>query len=150
MVISTYYLRDLEIWIYIPESPKLKMWLNAPEFEKPLHQRANVSWFCTLCSLGESSQWLHWVSWVSETPWETNTGLGSFKVSHYVFIPKIFLFLKRTWQRRALWSAASFPLALAPKHPLPHHFDSCSVTTKTSMMDLLLEHNAVCLEKHPL
>ena len=41
-------------------------------------------------------------------------------------------------------------LFLWPRHPSAHHFDSCSVTTKTSMMDLLLEHNAVCLEKRPL
>ena len=36
------------------------------------------------------------------------------------------------------------------RHLSAHHFDSCSATKKSNMMDLLLEHNAVCLEKHPL
>lgn len=63
------YVLGLEIWaVYSRITQTSQMRFNSGEFKKTLHCWTNVNWFCTLCGLHESSQWLNWVSQVSKTP----------------------------------------------------------------------------------
>lgn len=88
-------------------------------------------------------QWLGWVSSVQNSLNVKTLGIGSFKVSRHIFIPQIFLFLKRT---RAKEGTADLEhLFLCPGTYQPIILIS-ALQPKSSMMDLLLEHNAVCLE----
>lgn len=122
--------------------PNSQVWLNSSELE------TNTTWSCTLCSLEESSQTLCWVSQVSRASWESNPGDGFLQGQSLHFHSKDFLVLEKDWAKGGVSDLEH--LFFWPKLPSPHQFDSCSVTTKTGMMDLILEHNIVCLEKHPL